>query len=723
MFKKIVTLAVIISFIVNLNVKADEGMWLLTLLNRNYDEMKKAGFKLTPEDIYSINKSCMKDAIIQFGNGCTGSVISAEGLLITNHHCGYGQIQANSTLERNYLEEGFWAIRRKEELPNDGLTVKFLIRIEDVTAKILADVNNSMTEKERNQKIAEESNKISEESSRGTEYSSVVRSLFEGNSYYLFVYLIYKDVRLVGAPPSSIGKFGGDTDNWMWPRQTGDFCLFRIYTAPDGKPAEYALENVPLKAKNFLPVSLNGVKKEDFTMILGYPGSTNRYFSSFGVKQATDIINPAIVKIREAKLAILRETIDKSNALKIKYAAKYYRTSNYWKYFIGQTKGLNRLNVFGKRKELETQFQKWADENSDRKALYGSVIADMESANKALEQYNLVSMYFREATLRGPDGIAMAHATLSLYELLKKADTTSNVSNEFKSQIMEAISDVRKESEVYFKDFDLDTEKKLFSALFKMFYTDIKPEFHPDIFKSVAKDYKGDFNKFANAVFKKSIFSSEEKFNQFLTTTKLKKLTKDPLFLTMQSLLNNEKKLHDGNHADFEKLDKANRLFLDGLMKMQSNKLFYPNANGTMRLTYGKVLDYIPRDAVAYDYFTTLKGVMQKEDETDPDFDVPAKLKELYKKKDYGRYAQDGEIRVCFTTNNDITGGNSGSPVLNGNGELVGLAFDGNWEAMSGDIAFEPDIQRTIVCDIRYVLFIIDKFAGAQNLIKEITVK
>lgn len=719
MLKKFFVIAIVASLFFNFSAKADEGMWLLTLLNKNYDDMKKAGFKLTPEDIYNVNKACLKDAIIQFGNGCTGSLISAEGLIITNYHCGYGQIQSNSTVEKNYLEDGFWAATKKQEIQNEGLTVKFLVRIEDVTSKVMAEINSTMPEKDRLQKINEISSKISEESTRGTDQTAVVKSLFEGNNYYLFVYQLYKDVRLVGAPPSSIGKFGGDTDNWMWPRHTGDFCIFRVYTDKEGKSAEFDMENVPLKSKTFLPISLAGVKKDDFSMVMGYPGSTNRYLTSFGVKQAIENINPAIVKIREAKLEIIHESMDKSNALKIKYTAKYYRTSNYWKYFIGQTKGLNRLNVIGKKQEIETQFQKWADQNAN----YKNVLNDISTAYSSLEKINLSSMYYREAAMRGGDILGFANTLNSLYDILKKEETMKAPDNVFLSKKMEIISDIRKNLETFYKDFDLATEKKLFATLLKMFYTDISKDLHADIFNTIGKDFKGNFEEFTEKAFKKSIFSTQEKMDEFLNAPKVSKLDKDWIFKTMLSLTQNEQKLKATNQANYEKLDKANRLFVEGLMKMQPDKKFYPNANSTMRLSYGKVSDYTPRDAVEFSCFTTLKGVMQKEDDTNSDYDVPKKLKELYEKKDYGRYGQNGDLPVCYTTTNDITGGNSGSPVMNANGELIGLAFDGNWEAMSGDIAFEPELQRTIVVDIRYVLFVVDKFADSQYIMKELNLK
>ena len=415
--------------------------------------------------------------------------------------------------------------------------------------------------------------------------------------------------------------------------------------------------------------------------------------------------------------------MSQSREMKIKYSAKYARTSNYWKYFIGQTKGLIRLDVFGQKKELENQFQKWT-ENGDRQTKYGSVIKDFNDTYQALEQYNLATMYFREAAFRGADGISLAHNILSLHALLQKADTMSNVTNEFKSKIMAEITEFRRYMDNYYRDFDLATEIKLMGALLKMYHDDVKKEFHPDIFAKVEKDFKGDFDKYAAYVYKKSIFSNEEKLNEWLGNTKLKVLQKDLLFVLMQDLFANNTKHSKATQADFEKLKKANRLFVDGLLKMNPDKMYYPNANSTMRITYGQVKAYTPRDAVEFDYFTTINGIMQKDDESDPSFEVPLKLKELYKAKDYGKYAsKDGNLRVCYLSNNDITGGNSGSPVINGNGELVGLAFDGNWEAMSGDIAYEPDLQRTIICDIRYVLFIIDKYAGAQNLIKELNIK
>ena len=716
MLKKLLSTFLIISLLVNLRATADEGMWIpLLLKDLNYRDMKRMGLQLTAEEIYSINKSSLKDAIVQLGNGCTGVIVSKDGLLLTNHHCAFHYIQSHSTIEHNYLAEGFWAMTREEEFTNEGLSVKFLVRIEDVTDKILSELHDTLTEKERNEKVQKLSDKISKHATKDTYYNAYVKSFFGGNDYYLFVYEIYKDVRLVGAPPSAIGKFGGNTDNWMWPRHTGDFAVFRVYMSPDGKPAKYSADNVPYKSKYHLPVTLNGVKENDFSMILGYAGRTDRYLTSYGVKQAINITNPAIVKIRDKKLSILREEMSKSNNIRLKYSSKYAATSNYWKYFIGQTNGIRRLNVLEKKKALENEFQKWIDEKSERKAKYGNVLNEIEQTFKQLEKYNLVKAYYNEATFRGPDVINFAVKFLPLYELLSK----EQVNEDDKNKLIEKL---KKETEKFYRDFNLETEKKLFANLLKMFFDDIDKEYHPTIFNDVEEKYKGDFNKFTDIVYRKSIFADKKTVLSFLNNPSFKTLDKDLGFRTMYSIRGNYKKYELISKPIRERLAIGNRTFIQGLREMQSDKIFYPDANSTMRLTYGKVMDYVPRDAVEYDFYTTFKGVVEKEDDMSDEFVVPIKLKELYSKKDYGQYGENQEMKVCFITNNDITGGNSGSPVINGKGELTGLAFDGNWEAMSSDIAFEPDLQRTIIVDIRYVLFIIDKFAGAKHLIEEMTV-
>lgn len=695
-------------------VKADEGMWLPMFVERlNYVDMEKMGLHLTAEEIYSINHSSLKDAIIIFGNGCTGEIISDQGLILTNHHCGYGQIQAHSSVEHDYLTDGFWAMKKSEELPNPGLSAQFLVRVEDVSSRVLASLNEEMTETERNEQARKTGQEITSEALKDTHYNGYVRSFFGGNEYYLFIYETYRDIRLVGAPPSSIGKFGADTDNWMWPRHTADFSMFRVYTGTDGKPADYSTDNKPMSPKHFLPVSLDGVKNDDFAMIMGYPGGTDRYLTSYGVDLAIEESNPTIVKIRDKKLKIMREDMDANPAVRIQYASKYARIANYWKYFIGQTKGLKRLKVSDKKKALEADFTTWVKGNKMNSLKYGKALPLVKEAYAEMKKTNLANIYFREAIYRGSEIFAYS----SKYGKLAKTLSNKEASEE---EINELVEKLKADVDGYFKDYNRPTDQKLLARTTQMYFEDVPAEFHPEMLQQINKKYKGDFSRWAADVFAKSVFTSKEDVLALLDRPKAKTITKDPAFQLFEPFVNVARKMSETTRPAYEKLNRGNRLFIAGLREMQPNKKFYPDANFTMRLTYGTVKDYYPADAVHYDYFTTLAGVMEKEDPNNWEFVVHPKLKELYQAKDYGRYGENGVMKTCFLTTHDITGGNSGSPVINGDGQLIGLAFDGNWEAMSGDIAFEPELQRTICADIRYVMFIIDKFAGAQNLIDEI---
>ncbi|MCB0823420.1 MAG: S46 family peptidase [Bacteroidales bacterium] len=697
--------------------RADEGMWLPIFIERlNYTDMEKMGLQLTPEEIYSVNNSSLKDAVAIFGRGCTSEVISDQGLLLTNHHCGYGQIQEHSSVEHNYLKDGFWAMSFEEELPNPGLTASFLIRIEDVTDKVLETLNNDMTEKERTEAVRKVSGELSKAAEEGTHYNASVRSFFEGNEYYLFVYEVFRDVRLVGAPPSSIGKFGADTDNWMWPRHTGDFSIFRVYTDKDGNPADYAEDNVPMKPKHHLPVSIAGVKEGDFSMIMGYPGSTERYMTSYGVKMALDISNQTIVDVRDVKLKIMMEDMEADEAIRIKYASKYARIANYWKYYIGQTKGLKRLKVYDKKVALENQFTEWMDGNQQNKDKYADALPLIKDAYEGISKYELARIYQSEAIMRGSEIIGLA----SRFSNLKKELEADEVNQENVDKQVQRMKDMLPD---YFKDYNLPTDKKLLAAMMKMYYENVPADQQPAYIKEIHKKFKGNFDAYADMVFEKSVFTTSDKVMAFLDDPSAKKLDKDPAYMAAKEFNNFYfENIRPETMDYYDKLDKGNRLFIAGLREMQPNKKFYPDANFTMRLTYGQVLDYYPADAVHYNYFTTMKGIMEKEDPNNWEFVVPEKLKQLYKAKDFGRYGEGEVMKVCFLTNHDITGGNSGSPVMNANGELIGLAFDGNWEAMSGDIVFEPEIQRTINVDIRYVLFIIDKYAGCTRLINEMDI-
>ncbi len=717
----LIVLYLFISFV----SRADEGMWIISLIGKNYDDMKKQGLMLSPQDIYNINHSSLKDAVVQFGNGCTGEIVSDQGLLFTNHHCGYSYIQKHSTVYNDYLADGFWAKSLKDELPNPGLTVKFLERMDDVTDKVLAGVTDDMPYEKRQKIISENSKKIIEEAERKNPgITAMVKSFFTDNQYFLILYKIYKDVRLVGAPPSSIGKFGGDTDNWMWPRHTGDFSVFRVYADKNNDPADYSDANVPYKPKHFLPVSLKGMHKGDFAMIIGYPGHTNRYLSSYGILQRLNVINPAIIKIRTEKISILRKRMDESRekarlaksyedmpTIHIKYASKYARTSNYWKYFIGQNKAIRKLHVVDKKREFEDKFMSWVNQSSDRKQKYGSLLKKLNDTYSALSDYDKLRIYVAEAAFRGPDGIKFASKFKKLADALEE-----------KRDVSAIVDELKKETEKYFKDFDLSVETELFGNLLQLFYDDIDKEYWPTIFQYIERKYDGDVKYFAEDLYKTTIFRSKEATLKFLNKPSYSKLKSDPLYKTMISMRGCLNKFKLINQDEIDKLKDLKRLYVKGILEMEKGKLLYPDANLTMRLTYGTVQDYSPADAVEYNYYTTLKGVIEKSFDDNPDYEVPDKLVDLYNKKDFGPYAENGEIRTCFLTNNDITGGNSGSPVINAYGELVGLAFDGNWEAMSGDLVFEPKLQRTIVVDIRYVLFIIDKFAGAKNLINELKI-
>jgi hypothetical protein len=697
--------------------RADEGMWLPMFVSRlNYVDMQKQGLHLTAEEIYSINNSSLKDAIIQFGAGCTGEIISPEGLILTNHHCGYGQIQSHSTTQNDYLTNGFWAMNKNEELPNEGLTARFLVRMEDLSQEFNNQLRGMKTEKERADKISDLIKKYEGSVPKENGMEAVVKSFFNGNEFYMFVYQVYRDVRLVGAPPSSIGKFGADTDNWMWPRHTGDFSLFRVYMSPDGKSAGFSKENIPYKPKHFLPISGKGVKKGDYAMIMGYPGTTDRYLTSYGVQLAIDVKNPTIVKIREDKLAIMRQFMNADPAVRIQYASKYAQTANYWKYFIGQTKGLKRLKVYEKKKELEDQFAIWVNSSNENKQKYGTAIKDISTAYAELAKVEILRWYFQEAIARGPEIIGFSRSFTSLLKELK-AEKPDN------EKITKLQNGLKSYSDKMFKDFNIATDKKLFASMLSMFYNNVPKEQQPEMLAEIAKKYKNNFTEYAEVVFKKSIFADQNKVKALLEKPTSKIIEKDMVYILMNAFYDNYVKYNDQLKQYNEMLERGNRLFVAGIREMQPEKNFAPNANSTMRVTYGNVLDYFPADAIHYDFKTTMDGIMEKEDANNWEFVVPAKLKELYLNKDFGDYAENGKMPVAFLSNTDITGGNSGSPVINGDGELIGLAFDGNWEAMSGDIAFEPNLQRTISVDIRYVLFIIDKYAGAKNIIKELVIK
>ncbi len=693
---------------------ADEGMWLPSLIHKlNIDEMQEMGLELSAEDIYSINNSSLKDAIVALDRGsCTAELISGDGLLLTNHHCGFGEIQTHSSVENDYLQDGFWAMSRDEELPNPGKSVSFLVRIEDVTDEVLADVTDEMTEQERTDLITSASNRIESKAKDDTHYETYVRSFFNSNRYYLFVTETFRDVRLVGAPPQALGKFGGDTDNWMWPRHTADFAMFRVYSAPDGTPASYSEDNVPYQPRHFLPVSLKGLEEGDFAMVMGYPGGTNRYKTSYGIDYTMKVTNPVRVEVREKKLDILDDYMKTSQKARIQYASKYAQSSNYYKYSIGQNRGLENLNVVTKKKALEDEFTRWVNSSKERREKYGEAmeyIADSYSENRD----SRAREYMAEAMIRGPEIFIFAYRALPLYRMLKDDDTNYDRVNMVAERMSQNL-------DRHFKDYHAPTDQKVVAELLELYAENNDPKYYPDFFEDARK--KG-FKKYTKKMFKKTVFDNKEELEEFLQDPSFKTLKKDRVFQAARDIFEKYREIGEIAGEKDEQLSTGRRLFVAGLMEMQADKKFYPDANSTMRLTYGKVLDYEPRDGVIYKHYTTTDGYLEKEIPGDDEFHVPERMKNLLLAEDFGRYAnENGELVACFITNNDITGGNSGSPVINGNGELIGVAFDGNWEAMSGDIAFEPDLQRCINVDIRFVMWIIDKYAGATHLIDEMKV-
>lgn len=690
--------------------KADEGMWLpYNLSNQSLYEMQQLGCKLSAEQIFSLNQPSLKDAIVQFGGGCTGELISPEGLLLTNHHCGLSYVQKHATVEHDYLTDGFWALNKDEELPNQGLTVSFLAMVEDVTEAVLKDVVDEDT---REDVINNNIKEIIKERKGDRNVEIEIVPFYSGNQYILFEYDVYEDVRLVCCPPWGIGKYGADTDNWTWPRHKGDFNIFRVYTDKDGKPAKYSEDNVPMKSKHYLPINIKGVKQGDYAMILGYPGSTDRYSTSYTVKNIVDYEGPSIVNCRTAKLNEYRKHMDADPEVFIKYASKQASVSNYWKYYIGQVKQLKRNHVYERRLEQENAFREWVAADKARQAEYGAIWTDIEKKWAMMGEIQNAFVYLREAGWNGGEAVSFSRRFKKLNDMIKV--------KEDKEKISQNVENIRKASDAFFKDYDMALDKDVTIALLNLFYNDIE-NYVPDMVATIGEKNNGDFTAWVEEAFQKSIFTDKERMEKWFN--KPKRLDKDPIYALAMSFVNEYFDVYDiyeranitGNYGE--------RLYMKGLMEMQTERNFYPDANFTMRLTYGTVEPYKGADAVNYNYFTTMDGVMAKYIPGNWEFDITQDVLTLYENRDYGRYAdENGQLIVNFITTNDITGGNSGSPVINGEGELIGLAFDGNWEAMSGDIMFEKNVQRTICMDARYLLWCIEKVGKATNIINELTV-
>lgn len=702
---------VAITFVLSLTTvysKADEGMWLPFLLGRNYEDMKKHGLNLTAEQIYSINNSSIKDAIISFNGYCTGEVISDKGLILTNHHCGYEAIADVSTKEKNHLDNGFWAQNLQEEIKT-SLFATFIIRIEDVTEKVASQLNASMTEAERNAKIQEIGRLLSKEAVNGTHYEAFVRDFFDGNEFYLFVTEKFLDVRLVGTPPQSAGKYGGDTDNWMWPRHTADFSMFRIYSGKDGKPAAYTTENIPLKPKHHLPISLKGVKDQDFAMIMGFPGRTSRYLTSYGIDQTVTLEKPKRVELRAIRMDVMKRHMDADVEVRLNYSSNYASTANYWKNFQGEILQVKNNKVIAKKQDIEREFTDFAKANAE----YANVLPTMEASYKALDKVVMIKA-FQAEFVQSIMASNIASALRAYKSSIADADRSA--------MILGRIKDIAAN---YFATSHMPLEAETVAELYKQYLKDIPADQLGTYSANLKKKGTKSINKVTKSFLTKSMIFDKAKFDKFMANPSMKALNKDPFFIVISDLATayeaaiSKTEIKDAT----ENLSKATRSFAKGIREMQPNKKFYPNANSTMRMTYGQILPYSPADAVSYDYVTSLDGMFAKEDVTNPEFHIDEKIRTTWKNKDWGQYAdaERGYVVCNFLSNNDITGGNSGSPVINADGHLIGTAFDGNWEAMSGNIFFEDKVQRTISCDIRYLLWLVDRVYGAQNIIDELT--
>ena len=705
---------------ITLPTHADEGMWLLQMMQEQHliDRLKAQGLLLETEDIYSPNSVSLKDAVGIFGRGCTGEIISPDGLILTNHHCGYDAIQQHSSVEHDYLRDGFWAKSRQEELPTPGLTFRFVERIVDVTDKVNADIKAGKVKEEitftTNYLNALAHAEMAQSDLRGKPgISAQALPFYAGNKYYVIFLKTYSDVRMVAAPPSSIGKFGGETDNWMWPRHTCDFSVFRVYADANGEPAAYSPNNVPLKAKKHLAISLKGIEEGDYAMIMGFPGSTNRYLTQSEVKQRMTASNEPRIRIRGARQGVLKTEMYANDKIRIQYASKYASSSNYWKNSIGMNKAIIDNKVLETKAEQEARFAQYAKETGNE--AYAKVVSQIdaliEKANPIVYQYNC----FNEILRNGIEFSIPSNNLDSLRAALVSKDKEGI--QKYSEKLRIAFSHIHN------KDYDHEVDRKVAKVLLPLYAEMVEADQLPAFYATIQGRFKGNYDAYVDELYDNSIYASEANLNKFLKKPTVKAIDNDLMKAFIEAKYEIGNKLIKAYNEAHQGIDLLHKTYVRGLCDMYAPEPKAPDANFTLRLTYGNVKPYDPKDGVSYKYYTTLKGVMEKEDPTNPEFVVPGKLKELYEAKDYGQYAlANGELPTCFLTTNDITGGNSGSPVINGNGELIGCAFDGNWESLSGDISFDHNLQRCIAVDIRYVLFIIDKFGGCWHLIDEMTI-
>lgn len=691
------------------SVQADEGMWLLKELNRqSAARMKELGFTFPIDSIYSEKNASLKDAVVIFGGGCTGVAVSQEGLIFTNHHCGYDAIQKHSSVEHDYLKDGFVSQSKPEELYTEGLTVSFLQKTEDVTDQVTIGITDATPEEERNHIIDSLSTQILKPYRDNEFLNARIVPFYTGNKFYLVVYEVFKDVRMVFAPPSSIGKFGGDTDNWQWPRHTGDFSVFRVYANKNNEASHYSADNVPYKPKYSVPVSLKGYQDKDYAMTIGYPGSTERYLSSWGITQMMESENIPRIEVRTVKQDIWRKAMNADDAVRIKYSVKFSRSSNYWKNSMGMNVALKKLKVVEEKQALESQLADWILSTPASTEKYGDVLPSLQSAYTNSMESVKIGTYFGETFNSG-------------IEIVRLANIVNNSNVADKEELM---AYVRAKLGDPYKDYVPELDQQLMPALLKLYKERVPAEYLPSVYQTIDKKFKGDYDKYAEWVYKNSKFTNLESLVSAISDGGAKALDKDPAMILAKSVAEARLKLVDDLSTIYPVIDKNARKYMAALMEMQPDKAFSPDANFTQRLSYGSVGGYSPADAVEYDYYSTSKGILEKENPNDPEFAVQDYILDSLRAENWGQYADaNGTMSVGFLSNNDITGGNSGSPVFNGKAELIGLAFDGNWEALSGDVVFEPQLQRTISVDIRYVLYTIDKIMNCPRLIEELSIK
>ncbi len=699
---------------------AGEGMWIPLLLEKyNIEDMQDAGLKLSAEDIYSINRASLKDAVVIFGGGCTGEVISNEGLVLTNHHCGFYQINKHSSPENDYVTHGFYASGKENELVNPGLTVTFLIRIKDVTAQVLNGISADFTERQRDALVWSNKREIVASVEDTSHYTATIKDFYYGNAYYLFVYEEFKDIRLVAAPPEAIGNFGGDTDNWMWPRHTGDFSLFRIYADKNNRPAAYSPDNRPYKPRKHLEISLDGVEKEDFTMLLGYPGSTQQYLYSAGVAYIKNKSLPNKIALRTKRIETMAREMEKDTRVRIQYASKYKRTTNSWKKWKGMIRGLESLNAVEKKKEFESRFVHWTSSHDTLKTSYGGLFANFDEVYSRWLPYYFALEYISEGIFT----IEIFNLVADYMKLVNELDRTENEV----SGLVESIENLKSRTKSFHQKYLPAIDRENLSYSLKQYKDSVHYAFHPEIMEEIDRKYDGNVKNYVEKAFEKSVFLNQDELLDLLgkfSFKGVKKMAKDPLFrLYNQFGMVYTTLVRPGFRAEHAKLDSLYRKYVEGILLYENAQAHYPDANFTMRLTYGNAQGYALLDAVDYQYFTTLSGALEKEDTADAAFVVPEKLKKLYDNKDFGRYGMgDSVMPVCFTASNHTSGGNSGSPVLNADGQLIGINFDRNWEGTMSDIIYDPAMCRNIAVDIRYVLFILEKYLEAGDIISELTI-